>query len=72
MQATLTFNIPEESVEHLAAMQGGDWKSVAWNMDAALRGYLKRGHNFKTPDEVLDELRAELHGMMEDRGLILD
>jgi hypothetical protein len=53
-------------------MQGGDWKSVAWNMDAALRGYLKRGHNFKTPDEVLDELRAELHGMMEDRGLILD
>jgi hypothetical protein len=34
---------------------------IIGNLEDALRSYLKYGHEFKTPEEALEAIRARLH-----------
>ena len=72
MQATLSFSLPEESTEHLDALEGGDWKTVVYEFNEQLRAYQKHGHSFKTSDDLLEELRTILRSLIEDRRLSLE
>jgi predicted DNA-binding protein len=72
MQATLSFNLPEESTEHLDALEGRDWKTVVYELNEQLRTYQKHGHSFKTADDLLEELRTILRSLIEDRRLSLE
>lgn len=60
MTATLTFNLPEEDSEYKRAIFAND---IHMQIDSArnqIRGWLKHGHNFKTPDEALEACREWL------------
>lgn len=69
--AILTFSLPEESEEHLCAVNAFKWKSVVCGLDNYLREQLKYGHSFKTPDEALEKTRQALFGVLEDEGLFI-
>jgi hypothetical protein len=71
MKATLEFDMLEEREELENAIHGGEWKSVVWELDQKLRGYLKYEHTFKNVDEALEKLREELHDEVNERGLQL-
>lgn len=61
MKATLEFNLPEESNQHLVAVRSMD---LAIEMQGAweqVRSWLKHGHSFKTPDEALEAVKTRLH-----------
>lgn len=68
-QATLTFNLPEESEEHLCAVNAFKWKNVVSSLDNCLREQLKHNHSFKTPDEALEKTRQALFDILNEEGL---
>ena len=72
MTATLTFSLPEQSVEHLDALHGWEWKLVYGELLEQLRCYSKRGHTFKDADECIEELRTIAYSLLDDRGLHLE
>jgi hypothetical protein len=61
MKATLEFNLPEDQREFEIANQSKDMLCIIGNLEDALRSYLKYGHEFKTPEEALEAIRARLH-----------
>jgi hypothetical protein len=72
MKATLTFELPDEREEHSDAVNGTAWKAVAWHLDNLLRGWIKYGHEFKTPDDALQAARDALNDCVNDEDLTLD
>jgi hypothetical protein len=72
-KATLSFNLPEEAGEHDLALHGAAWALSMWDLDQALRDWLKyQSHAFKTPDEALEGARDQLHKILADRSLSLE
>ena len=71
-QGILTFNLPEEQNAFEIAVKSMDWALVAWDLDQWLRGNLKDGHKFKTADEVLEAVRAELRRILDAYNLTLE
>jgi hypothetical protein len=69
MRAILTFHLPREEHEFQLANEAADWHSVVWEIDQKLRGYLKYGHTFQSPDEALQEIRRYLYEEISDRNL---
>jgi hypothetical protein len=61
MKAILEFNLPEDQREFEIANQSKDMLCIIGNLEDALRSYLKYGHEFKTPEETLEAIRARLH-----------
>lgn len=61
MKAILEFNLPEDQREFEIANQSKDMLCIIGNLEDALRSYLKYGHEFKTPEEALEAIRARLH-----------
>ena len=61
MKAILEFNLPEDQREFEIANQSKDMLCIIGNLEDALRSYLKYGHQFKTPEEALEAIRARLH-----------
>ena len=59
-RATLTFRLPDEEVEHRAALQGAAAKSCLWEIDQRLRGLLKHG----SPGEETARLAEEIRQMI--------
>lgn len=72
MKATLSFNLPEESIEHLAALHGAEWKSIVWELTEQLRRYRHYGHRFQNAEECIDEVGTLLRSMIDHRGLLLE
>jgi hypothetical protein len=75
MKATLEFNLPEEAVDHIDAVNGTDWKLVAWDLDQLLRNYIKYGSCDQCEDNrysAFEHIRNELHSIIETKGLVLD
>ena len=72
-KATLEFNLPEETQEHLDAIKGTDWKLVAWDVDQLLRKYLKYGCEDceDNRDAAFELIRKELWNSIEEKGLTL-
>ena len=74
MQATLTFNLPEERTEFELAANGLKWMSVSHEMAEYLRQQLKY-HSEKYTDEeykVLEQVRKKLQDLIEEEGLTMD
>jgi len=65
MKAKLEFNLPEEKNEYTLATKGSHYFSVLYELDQLLRGYLKYGHKFKTPDEAIDTIRGYVRGEID-------
>lgn len=61
MKAILEFNLPEDQREFEIANQSKDMLCIIGNLEDALRSYLKYGHEFKTPEEAFEAIRARLH-----------
>lgn len=74
MKGILEFNLPEETTEHLDALQGTDWKLVAWDIDQILRNAIKYGCDQCEDDKysAFEYIRSELHSIIETKGLNLD
>lgn len=67
MKATIEFNLPEEQIEHLAAVHAMDWKLALWSFREFLMNVNK--HEIPTTTEqIFDHLLDDL----ESRGLSLD
>jgi len=58
--AKLVFKLPEEEDAFKLAQRGFDYYSFLFDLDNELRGWLKHGHKFKKPDEVMEHIREEL------------
>ncbi len=67
MKATLTFDLPEEQSEHLAAVHGSDWKLVAWRLNEFLRRCRKDDINAS-----VQQLSDHLHDTIYSLGLSLE
>ena len=59
-KAKLEFNLPEENSDFLLAQRGSAFFSKFWELSQKIRSYLKYGHSFKTPDEVLEWVRDNI------------
>lgn len=58
MKATLTFDLPKEHAEHVAALRGGEALDVLAEIDQHCRRILKHG-------DPSDEVRAALQAVRE-------
>lgn len=75
MKAILEFNLPEDEQEHLDAINGTNWKLVAWDLDMLLRNYIKHGGADNCEDKkysAFEHIREELHSIIQTKGLTLD
>lgn len=71
MKATLQFDLPEESQEHLDALNGTAWRAVVHNVDWAIRNLQKHGHNLASIEEALEAFRDVIQNEINDKGLTL-
>jgi len=60
MKGILEFNLPEEQEEHELAVNAYKLVSAISDLDNHCRSALKHGHNYKTPEEVLEAVREQL------------
>jgi hypothetical protein len=61
MKASLDFNLPEESREHLEAIHANEaWRTLS-NLDYKLRTIVKHGHNYEKVEDLAKELRDEIN-----------
>jgi hypothetical protein len=65
MHATLKFNLPEETTEHLWATNGGRMASAICEVLDKTRSWLKHGHEFKSPEEAIQGCRELLLDVAE-------
>jgi hypothetical protein len=73
MKSVLRFDLPEERIEFLNAVHGQDYAVACWELDSKLRGWLKHGgHDFTTPEQVMEEIRRLLREELEDKGVPAD
>lgn len=59
-RATLTFTLPDEDIEHRAALQGAAAKVALWEIDQRLRGLLKHGDPSPETRRVAEEIRSSI------------
>ena len=57
MKVTFEFNLPDEQAEHLWALNGAALAGAISEAMQASRGWLKHGHEFKTPEEAIEAFR---------------
>lgn len=69
MKATLTFTLPNEEVEHHAAVHGMAYRNALSDIRQSIRGKMKHGHEFKTADEALEYVRQVVQDALEDAEL---
>jgi len=65
MKAVLVFELPEERVEHLWAVRGADMACAISGALEEMRGWLKYGHKFETPEEAIEACRGLFEGVAE-------
>ena len=53
----LEFNLPDEVDAFKLCQRGSAYYSFLFDLDQKLRGWLKYGHKFKTPGEVMEKIR---------------
>jgi hypothetical protein len=59
-KVTISFNLPEERYEHENAIRGADWRNIVYELTVFLRNKLKYGHEYKSADEALEDVRKTL------------
>lgn len=73
-QATLTFNLPEESVDHQTAIDGWKWRTIVDDILQNLRQDLKYNVENLTDDQqkVLENMRGFIYQRLTEENLSLD
>lgn len=56
----MEFNLPDEENELKLAQRGRDYYCIIWNILQEIRNWLKYGHDFKTVEEALENIRELL------------
>jgi len=60
MKATLEYNLPEDTQEHLRAVQANHAWCALYDIDNMLRNLLKYGgDNYKTVEQLAQAIRTE-------------
>ena len=77
MKVTIEYDGHEEREELRTALDGGKWKSVAWDMDQVLRNVIRRGYidNREATTKEIDsaeKIRELLMRILENYNLNLD
>jgi hypothetical protein len=75
MKAILKFNLPEETLGHLQAINGNKYWGVLWDMDQYLRNILHYNvdeYAKKNPIEIIEEIRSFLNEDMQKENLSFD
>jgi len=72
MKATLEFNLPEETIEHLDALHGSEWKTIVMDLHRSLRNIRKHGHNYESAEAALDDMMDSINCSIMESGLTLD
>ena len=57
MKGILEFTLPEDNDAFKLCQRGSAYYSFLFDLDQKLRGWLKYGHEFKTPGEVMEKIR---------------
>ena len=60
MKAILEFNLPEDREEYDACIKGNDYMCNLIDIDNFLRNQLKHGHDFPTPESVMEWVRNKI------------
>jgi len=60
MTATLTFNLPVEDTEHRWAVGAPEMASAILELMSDIRGWQKHGHNFQSPEDVMEAIRQSM------------
>jgi hypothetical protein len=68
-KATITFNLPEESHEHLMTINAGKYFGVLWDLNEWLRDQSKYQNRETIP---VDEVREQLYKLLEESGINLE
>jgi len=58
MTASLAFTLPDESAEHIWAVGAPVMAETIIDLDNSLRGWIKHGHSFTTPEQVIEAVRG--------------
>ena len=62
MKAVLEFNLPDERIEHLRAVQAGAAWSTLHDLDQHLRSIIKYGDGgYKSPEDLAASVRAAIN-----------
>jgi len=69
MKAILEFNLPEDNVEHLTAIQAPDWKFVVSEIDEYLRSQIKYSNLSDEVSKALQLTRDEMGKLCTDNNL---
>ena len=62
MQATLTFNLPEDDAEHKHALKGIEYYSCLWDIDQRMRSLLKHGNDYSNVEVLAQDIRDMISG----------
>ncbi len=71
MNATLSFNLPEDQESFELAINAGKWYDILWELDNELRNHIKYNPtdlSNKTLD-VYDEVRERIYKLMAENNL---
>ena len=68
MEARLTFNIPDDRIKHLDAINGTAWRELNVEIEAHIRSW-EQVHSFQTPDELIGKLSAIMQKAKLNAGL---
>ena len=72
MTGYLKFNLPEDTEEFENAQGGGRFKAVIGEIDNFIRLKLKHGHEYKSADEALADVRRELRESLDSMDVRMD
>ena len=72
-RVTLNFNLPEEEQEHRDALDGTNWKLVAYDIDQILRNAIKYGCDQCEDNKysAFEYIRKELNNSIDSYKLSL-
>jgi len=67
VRAVLIYRLPDEEIEHRAALQGAAAKICLWEIDQRLRGLLKHGNPGEETARLAEEIRSSIPAeLLED------
>ena len=72
MQATLTFNLPDDQNEYEIATQAPKVQSFLFDFSQQLRSWYKYHHDFKDADDALDKIREEFYRLLNEHNINID
>ena len=72
MKAKLTFELPEEQEEFNDAVNGSAFKHVIWELDQYMRSQLKHGDLADDVHDKVQEIRDQLHSILDDNKVMYE